>query len=109
MMEGVKMVIERSVKTALPAPPTVPAYVPTAYRVVIRIDDRRDSEAVALLVEKACGHAQMASRIGSRISGRIWLEIGPYPREIAEARAEVIRRNARLGRMDLTIHIRKAT
>lgn len=103
------MVIERSVKAALPAPRSLPACVPTAYRVVIRIDNKRESGAVALLVEKAFGQAQMSCRIGSSISGRIWLEIGPYPREIAEARAEIIRRNARLGRMDLIIHIRKAT
>lgn len=109
MMEGVKMVIERSVKTALPAPPTVPACVPAAYRVVIRIDDRRDSEVIALLVMRSFGSAQMSCRIGSRISGRVWLEIGPYSREIAEARAEIVRRNARLDRMDLSIHIRKAT
>lgn len=102
------MVIERSIRTALPAPQTVSAYLPVAYKIEIRIDDRSASKAVASLVEKALGHAQMSSRIGSRTSGRIWLEIGPYPREIAESRAEVIRRNARLGRMDLSIHIRKA-
>lgn len=108
MMEGAKMVIDRSVRTTLPAPQTVPAYVPVEYKVAIRIDDRSASKVVALLVEKAFGHAQMSSRIGSHITGRVWLEIGPYPREIAESRAEVIRRNARLGRMDLSIHIRKA-
>jgi hypothetical protein len=107
MMEGSKMVIERSVVVALPVQKTIPACVPTAYRVVIRIDDRRDCEAVALLVQKAFGQIQMASRIGSRISGRVWLEIGPYSREIAEARAEVVRRNARLDRRELSIHIRK--
>jgi hypothetical protein len=108
MVEGSKMVIERSVIAARPDA-SLKGCMPTAYRVVIRIDNKRESGAVALLVEKAFGHAQMSCRIGSPISGRIWLEIGPYPREIAEARAEIIRRNARLGRMDLAIHIRKAT
>ncbi len=102
------MVIDRSVVTPIPVRPTIPSRVPVGYRVVIRIDDRRNSEAVALLVAKAFGLAQMSCRIGSRISGRIWLETGPYPREIAEARAEVVRRNARLGRMELDIHIRRA-
>lgn len=72
---------------------------------VIRIDDRSNCEKVALLVEKAFGHVQMSTSIGSCISGRVWLELGPYPREIAEARAEVVRRNARLGRMNLEIHM----
>ncbi len=107
MMEGSKMVIERTVTPALPSLPTLPACVPAAYRVVIRIDHRRSSEAVAMLVQKFFGYAQMSCRIGSRISGRVWLEIGPYPREVAEARAEIIRRNARLDRMELNIHIRK--
>ncbi|NTF17022.1 ATP-dependent Clp protease adaptor ClpS [Agrobacterium rubi] len=82
---------------------------PSAYRVLFRIDERQDREAVTYMVEKAFGRgAEMYSRVGSRLSGRTWLVVGSFPREIAEARAEVVRRSVDLGRLAVGILIRKA-
>lgn len=83
------------------------ATAPAAYRIVIRIDDRADCHRVSSIVENAQVRGRMSSRIGSRISGRVWLEIGPYPREVAEAKAEVVRKHVRQNSLNLDIHIRK--
>jgi hypothetical protein len=80
---------------------------PTAYRIVIRIDDRSDCRRIASIVEDAHVRGGMSTRIGSRISGRVWLEIGSYPREVAEAKAEVLRTHTRRKSMNLDIQIKK--
>lgn len=86
-----------------------PLQAPTPYNVVIRIDDHRDTDAVTYMIDKAFGDGvEVVERVGGSISRRIWLEIGEFPREIAEARAEVVRRSAQLGRLGVGILIKKA-
>jgi hypothetical protein len=105
------MVIERPVSkvSAVRQRAVTQASPPVTYKVLIRIDDSSVAEKIALMVEKAFGSdADMECRPGGKLSGRMWLEVGPYPREIAEARAEVVRRSAMLGRIDVGIRIKKA-
>lgn len=84
-------------------------HAPGLYTVVVRIDDRRDVEAVTHLLEKAFGDgAGLTSRAGGRISARIWIEVGSFPREIAEARAAAVRRGARIGGIEVGVLIKKA-
>lgn len=80
---------------------------PADYRIVIRIDDRKHSDLVTSIITEALGDIPVYSRLGSKISGRVWLETEPFHREIAETKAEAIRRGAYARDIGLNIHIRK--
>jgi len=84
-------------------------HAPVHYNVVIRINDRRDVEAVTRVIERAFGQGvETTSRAGGRISDRIWIEVGSFPREIAEARAEAVRRGTVIGGIDVGVLIKRA-
>lgn len=83
--------------------------LPKSYSVVIRVNERSEEDAVTFLVRAAFGdRVDVRVSQGGRIGNRIWLEVGSFPREIAEARAERVRRNAVLGGLGVNISIRPA-
>lgn len=81
---------------------SVPIFIPETYRVEIKLDGRSDVDAVGILVQQTFGaNVPFERRITGRMAGRSSIFVGSFPREIAEAKVEMFRSRARLGRVQV--------
>ena len=81
---------------------------PALFKIVARLDSADDLDAMKRVIAGVYGERAVRRNNLLNLAGRIYLEVEGYAREIAEARAELIRSNARLGGIAVSIQIKRS-